>query len=135
MRPSALLPCLSLLLLAGCATPFRHRDYNGDGTGVGRKLVVEKREQSVLVAFDYTICMVDPKRYREVQVRDAVWCNWRRDGGGDATTVVPDGSVASNGKSPVEEATTHPTRRTARPRSGGKTATSAPAKRPAKKDD
>jgi hypothetical protein len=131
MRPSALLPCLSLLLLAGCATPFRRHDNRADGTGVGRKLVVEKREKSMLVAFDRTICMVDAKRYREVQVRDAVWCNWRHDGGGDATTVAPGGSIVSNTKSPVERATIHPTKRTARPR---RTSAPAPAKKPAKRD-
>jgi hypothetical protein len=131
MRPSVLLPCLSLLLLAGCATPFRRHDYDPDGTGVGRKLVVEKREKSMLVAFDRTVCMVDAKRYREVQVRDAVWCNWQHDGGGDATTVAPGGSIVSNTKPPVGEATTRPIGRTARPR---KTAAPAPAKKPAKRD-
>jgi hypothetical protein len=134
MRASVLLPCLSVLLLAGCATPFRRHDNRADGTGPGRKLVVEKREKSVLVAFDRTVCMVDAKRYREVQVRDAVWCNWRRDGGGDGTTVVPGGSIVSNTKSPLEEATTRPTKRTARPRKATPAKTAKPAK-PAKKDD
>jgi hypothetical protein len=130
MRPSALLPCAAILLLAGCATPFRHRDYD-PSTGVDRKLVVEKREKSVLVAFDRTVCMVDEKRYQEVQVRDAVWCNWRREGTNDATAVAPGGSIVSNTKSPVEEAT-RPTKRTARPR---RAAAPAPAKKPAPKDN
>ena len=140
MRPSVLLPCLSLLLLAGCATPFRRHDNRADGTGVGRKLVVEKREKSVLVAFDRTICMVDAKRYREVQVRDAVWCNWRNDGGEDVTSVAPGGSIVSNTKPPAEDATPRPTKRTARPRKAdapapAKKPAEKPAEKPAKRDD
>lgn len=135
MRASALLPCLSVLLLAGCATPFRHHDNRADGTGPGRKLVVEKRERSVLVAFDRTVCMVDEKRYREVQVRDAVWCNWRRDGGDEATTVPPGGPIVSNTKSPLEEATTRPTKRTARPRKAAPAKSAKPAETAKKKDD
>jgi hypothetical protein len=133
MRAPVLLPALSLLLLAGCATPFRRHDRAADGIGPARKLVVEKREKSMLVAFDRTVCMVDAKRYREVQVRDAVWCNWRHDGGGDATTVAP-GSIVSGTKPPVEEATVRPIPRTARPR---RTAAPAkkPAEKPAKRDD
>jgi hypothetical protein len=141
MRPSVLLPCLSVLLLAGCATPFRRHDNRADGTGVARKLVVEKREKSMLVAFDRTVCMVDAKRYREVQVRDAVWCNWRHDGGEEVTTVAPGGSIVSNAKPPVEEAVApRPPKRTARPRKAtapadAKKPADKPAEKPAKRDD
>jgi hypothetical protein len=102
---------------------------------MGRKLVTEKREKSVLVAFDRTVCMVDAKRYQEIQVRDAVWCNWQHDGGGDATAVAPGGRIVSDTKSPVEKAT-EPNRRTARPRKAAPAAkTAKPAETAKKRDD
>lgn len=113
MRRALLLSSVSALLLTGCAYgPFhRNRSYNEDGTGVGRKLVVEKRPKSVLVAFDQTVCMVDAKRYDEVHLRDAVWCNWRREGGSDVASA-PSGSLSPTKAEPLAAGAVRPVKPT-----------------------
>ena len=103
MRRAILLSGLSIFLLTGCGYgPFGHRNSaRNDGTWMHRKLVVEKRPESTLVAFDQTMCMVDARRYRDVQLRQAVWCNWRT-GAPQASTpgvIGGAGSVATRPKS------------------------------------
>jgi hypothetical protein len=117
MRRSILLVTSGTLLLAGCAYgPFhRNRNYVNDGTGFGRKLVVEKRPKSVLVAFDATVCMVDEKRYNEVHLRDDVWCNWRREGGGDGSLASPSGDIGRNAE-PLAARGKNPAASTIRPK-------------------
>ena len=127
MRRSILLSGLSILLLAGCGYgPFGHRNSGReDGTGMHRKLVVEKRPASILVAFDRTVCMVDARRYRDVQLRQAVWCNWQTDGPQASTPVAVGGSsVAAEPKSAEAKP---PARSVVRPREA--------KPRPAKKRD
>jgi hypothetical protein len=129
MRRSILLVSSATLLLAGCAYgPFhRNRNYVDDGTGFGRKLVVEKRPKSVLVAFDATVCMVDHKRYNEVHLRDDVWCNWRREGGG-GSVASPSGDLVRDAAEPLAARAKNPAQSAVRPKSPKTPKTAKPPK-------
>lgn len=129
MRRAILLLSSATLLVAGCAYgPFhRNRNYVNDGSGFGRKLVVEKRPKSVLVAYDATVCMVDEKRYNEVRLRDDVWCNWRREGG-DGSVASPTGDIGRNAAEPLAARGKNPAQSTARPKSPRTPKTAKPPK-------
>lgn len=75
---------LALLVLTACASPWSrtHRYSERHERSLARKLVVDKRERSMLVAYDHTVCLVTPQRFRSIQVGDDVWCGWRREGQG-----------------------------------------------------
>jgi hypothetical protein len=137
MRRSILLVSSATLLLAGCAYgPFhRNRNYVNDGSGFGRKLVVEKRPKSVLVAYDATVCMVDEKRYNEVHLRDDVWCNWRREGG-DGSVASPTGDVGRNAAEPLAARAKNPAQTSVKPKQpkAPKPPKSAKPRRTAKED-
>lgn len=129
-RPILLLSA-SALLFAGCASgPFnRYGNHGPDRTGLGRKLVVDKRPKSMLVAYDQTICIVDENRYLQVRVRDDVWCNWRREGGsGDTPAVAGDFGPAESG--PVTGRTAKPVSTTVRPEGAAAKPASKAPKRP-----
>lgn len=118
MQRSMVFSSLGALLVCGCAYgPFQnHHGAREDGTGVSGKLVVEKREKSLLVAFDQTVCMVDAERYRGVRIRDVVWCNWRREGSRPAPPAATAGSPPATRAEPVAARSAKPARPTLRPR-------------------
>ncbi len=68
---------LALVLLAGCALPFRTRRPNTGGeTHVGWKKVVDKRPPTWLVATDRSVCTVSSGKYDHTSLGDVVLCAW-----------------------------------------------------------
>jgi hypothetical protein len=74
MRRCAL---LALVLLAGCALPFRVRQpYARTGSHVTWKKVVDKREPTWLIAADQSSCTVSRDKFDHTGLGDVVLCAW-----------------------------------------------------------
>ena len=61
--------------------PDRGRTHHAGGkanllSGVGPKIVEGKQRPSRLIARDGTSCLASPKKFRETEIGESVWCSW-----------------------------------------------------------